>query len=132
MRFVDTSFWVGLQVPRDHRHREAVALWTSSSEPVRTSNLVVGETWTFLNRKAGRHAGLAFIDAVEHTSRISVLQVGTTTDRRAWDWLRNRDDRVYSYVDATSFEIMRAERIKEALAFDGDFSAAGFIEARSP
>ena len=62
---------------------------------------------------------------------MSVLQVGTTTDRRAWDWLRNRDDRVYSYVDATSFEFMRAERIKEALAFDGDFSAAGFIEVRS-
>ena len=33
-------------------------------------------------------------------------------------------------VDATSFEIMRRERITETLAFDGDFSAAGFIEVR--
>ena len=33
-------------------------------------------------------------------------------------------------VDATSFEIMRRERITEALASDGDFSAAGFIEVR--
>jgi len=33
-------------------------------------------------------------------------------------------------VDAVSFEIMRRERITEALAFDGDFAAAGFIEVR--
>jgi predicted nucleic acid-binding protein len=34
------------------------------------------------------------------------------------------------FVDATSFAIMRALRIREALAFDGDFSAAGFVELR--
>jgi len=27
---------------------------------------------------------------------------------------------------------MRRERITEALAFDGDFTAAGFVEARPP
>ena len=36
--------------------------------------------------------------------------------------------RVYSFVDATSFEVMRALRLREALAFDNDFAAAGFIE----
>ena len=50
-------------------------------------------------------------------------------DERAWDWLARHDERSYSYVDATSFEIMRRERIAEALAFDGDFSAA-FVEVR--
>ena len=51
-------------------------------------------------------------------------------DERAGDWLARHDERSYSYVDATSFEIMRRERIAEALAFDGDFSAAGFVEVR--
>jgi predicted nucleic acid-binding protein len=32
--------------------------------------------------------------------------------------------------DATSFAVMRSLRIKEALAFDGDFAAAGFTELR--
>jgi predicted nucleic acid-binding protein len=27
--------------------------------------------------------------------------------------------------------VMRRSRIREALAFDGDFSAAGFVEVRS-
>ncbi len=33
-------------------------------------------------------------------------------------------------VDATSFAFMRAKGIQEALAFDGDFAAAGFTELR--
>ena len=56
--------------------------------------------------------------------------VDASIDSRAWEWLHRHDERVYSYVDATSFEIMRRERITEALAFDGDFGAAGFIEVR--
>jgi len=34
-------------------------------------------------------------------------------------------------VDATSFPVMRRRRIREALAFDGDFNAAGFVEMRA-
>jgi predicted nucleic acid-binding protein len=34
-------------------------------------------------------------------------------------------------VDATSFATMRSLRIDVALAFDGDFAAAGFRELRA-
>lgn len=33
--------------------------------------------------------------------------------------------------DATSFELMHRDWIIDPLAFDGDFSAAGFVELRS-
>jgi predicted nucleic acid-binding protein len=36
----------------------------------------------------------------------------------------------YSFVEATSFVLMRKLRILEALAYDGDFAAAGFVELR--
>jgi predicted nucleic acid-binding protein len=45
-------------------------------------------------------------------------------------WLCRHDEREYSFVDATSFALMRSLRIREALAFDGDFTAAGFRELR--
>lgn len=49
---------------------------------------------------------------------------------RAWAWLRRRDEREYSFVDATSFEVMRARRLRQVLALDDDFTAAGFVEMR--
>ena len=51
-------------------------------------------------------------------------------DADAWRWLRRHDERPYSYVDATSFALMRKLRLRQALAFDGDFAAAGFVEVR--
>ncbi|WP_423919912.1 type II toxin-antitoxin system VapC family toxin [Candidatus Poriferisodalis sp.] len=129
MRFVDTSFWIGLLVPGDRRHSDAAALWPGNS-PLRTSNLVMGETWTWLRRRAGHSAALRFVNLVRQSPRVSIALADSAVDERAWEWLATHDERSYSYVDATSFEIMRRERITEALAFDGDFSAAGFVEVR--
>ncbi len=54
--------------------------------------------------------------------------VSEELEDQALQWLRRHDEREYSFVDATSFVLMRARRAREAFAFDGDFSAAGFIE----
>ena len=90
----------------------------------------MGETWTFLRRRAGHHVGLRFLSIVEGSARITLVHVDEELEREAWAWLRRHDERVYSFVDATSFAVMRRLRILEALAFDGDFSAAGFVEVR--
>ncbi len=42
-----------------------------------------------------------------------------------WTLLRRRDGH---RGDALSFEVMRRRALREALAFDGDFAAAGFAE----
>lgn len=56
--------------------------------------------------------------------------VDVETTAEAWRWLRRHDERKYSFVDAPSFALMKSYRIREALALDGDFSAAGFLEVR--
>jgi predicted nucleic acid-binding protein len=60
-----------------------------------------------------------------------VASVSREAEQEALNWLRRRDEREYSFVDATSFATMRALRVVSALAFDGDFSAAGFVELRA-
>ncbi len=54
--------------------------------------------------------------------------VSEELEDQALQWLRRHDEREYSFVDATSFALMRTRRAREAFAFDGDFNAAGFIE----
>ncbi len=130
MRFVDTSFWVALQYTKDANHAQAVVLWSSDTGPLLMTNLVLGETWTFLRRRTGHQAALAFLDRVARSPRVEVAHVQPTDEDDAWGWLRRHDERAYSFVDATSFVVMRRQRLREALAFDGDFAAAGFSELR--
>ena len=92
-----------------------------------------GETWTFLRRKDSHRTALAFIDRLDlltAADRLVVHRVTAEQEAGAWEWLRRRDERAYSFVDATSFRVMRDRRVREALAFDEDFAAAGFIEVR--
>jgi len=69
-------------------------------------------------------------DAALASRALTVEHVDKGTEHQAWQWLRRHDEREYSFVDATSFAMMRRLRIREALAFDGDFAAAGFVEVR--
>jgi predicted nucleic acid-binding protein len=91
---------------------------------------VLGETWTFLRRRRGHSDALRAIDAMCASRSVTVMRVPKATEEDAWDWLRRPDDPEYSFVDAASFAVMRSRRLQEALAFDGDFAAAGFVEVR--
>jgi predicted nucleic acid-binding protein len=130
VRFADTSFWFGLQERRDGRHESARALVARGVGRVVTTNHVVGETWTLLRRRSGHAAAVGFIDRLMVLPDTEVVHVDDALEADAWRWLRSRSEREYSFVDATSFAVMRRRRIREALAFDGDFNAAGFVEVR--
>ncbi len=131
MIFVDTSFWVALRNRRDTHHATAETLLRASSgASFLTTNHVRGETWTFLRRKAGHAAAVGFLDSLGQAPHVQVVAVSPDQEQAALGWLRVHDERPYSFVDATSFVVMKAMRIREALAFDADFAAAGFRELR--
>lgn len=132
MIFADTSFWVAAAALREDRHVEATELFTRHwREGLLTSNHARGETWTFLRRRYGHHAAVDFLNRLERTQRFQVVFVSEDLEREALRWLRRHDEREYSFVDATSFALMRSLRIRRVLAFDGDFTAAGFVELRA-
>lgn len=132
MIFVDTSFWIALRIPRDSRHEEATSLLRSVGDRhLITSNHVRGETWTFLRKRAGHASAVACLEAIAASPRLDVVHISQDLEEVALAWLRRHDERRYSFVDATSFALMRSLKIKDALAFDGDFSVAGFRELRA-
>ena len=131
MIFIDSSFWIAEFMPRDGRHGNAIAASRRvAAERLVTSTLVVGETWTYLRRRAGHVRAMRWLDGALGRIIVRVERIDDELEGEAWQWLRAHDERPYSFVDATSFALMRKLRIREALAFDGDFEAAGFVELR--
>lgn len=132
MIFADTSFWVAWNMSRDRHFQEADALVARYADSqLVVTNHIVGETWTFLRNKVGHRSAVAYLNEIETSRRVQVAQVSTELEATAWSWLRKHNERAYSFVDATSFAMMRSMKIREALAFDGDFTAAGFTELRA-
>jgi uncharacterized protein len=130
--FADTSFLVAAVDDRDQHYEAARQLLQKTSDRrIVTTNQVRGETWTTLRRKLWHGKAVEFLDSIGgEDQRIGVARVSEELEIEALDWLRRHDEREYSSVDATSFAYMRARRITEVLAFDGDFAAAGFTELR--
>lgn len=96
-----------------------------------TTNHVRGEAWTWVRRMASHGKATEMLDNLgDPGGHVSVNRVSEQMEVEALHWLRQHDEREYSFVDATSFAYMRAKGISEALAFDGDFAAAGFTELR--
>jgi predicted nucleic acid-binding protein len=128
--FVDTSFLIAGNDNRDRRHELAVQLFEAvAGRHMVTTNHVRGETWTWLRYKRFHTRAVEFLDSIEGDGQhMRVARVSEELEDHALDWLRLHDEREYSFVDATSFAFMRANGIHEALAFDGDFAAAGFTE----
>lgn len=94
------------------------------------ANHIVGETWSFLGRRMGHTSAVRFLDMIDQSPRLQIVTVPPSLEVEALLWLRRHDEREYSFVGATSFALMRSLTIHDALAFDGDFSAAGFHELR--
>ena len=129
--YVDSSFWIAQAMQSDDRAADASRLAELHGEkPLVTSRLVEGETWSFLRRREGHAHAMQWLDRVRAAARCRVEPVTREVEDEAWAWLRVHDERPYSFVDATSFALMRRLGIREALAFDGDFAAAGFVELR--
>jgi len=130
--FADTSFFVAGADERDEHHEVALRLLEDVADRrIVTTNHVRGESWTTIRRKLWHGRAVDLLDTLGGPGgRIQVARVSDALEADALRWLRRHDEREYSFVDSTSFAYMRAKGIDEALAFDGDFAAAGFTELR--
>lgn len=127
--FVDTGGFFASHVAEDRWHSQAAAaLQSLLAKRVRlvSTNLVLGETYTLLRIRYGPAAAWRFMDALDRSPSLQRIQVDAEADAAAWAILRRYQDQAFSYVDATSFAVMRALKLRRALAFDAHFAAAGF------
>jgi uncharacterized protein len=127
--FVDTGAWIALALGRDPYHDRAVAIWEqalSGGSRVFTSIPVMIETFTFLDRNVTRDVALAWKDAVVELRRVVLLECKRNDLQKAWEYFARKDLHKLSAVDATSFVLMKREKIRLAFSFDHHFASAGF------
>ena len=103
-RFADTSFWFARHVAGDRRHDQARRI--QPGPRVVTTEWVLGETWTLMNRRVGHQAAVACVAAIRRLPGVEIEPVSDADLTAAWRWLQSHDEREYSFVDATSFRVM--------------------------
>jgi uncharacterized protein len=127
--FVDTGAWIALALSRDPLHVQARDQWDllqGAGARLHTSIPVIIETFTFLDRNANRDVALTWKEAIYESGTVHILPCERLDLDQSWEYFRRRDLHKLSAVDATSFAIMKRERIRLAYAFDHHFAVVGF------
>lgn len=133
--FLDTSGWLAAVNTRDSRHKDVVKAYDellAARAAFVTSSLVISEMHALVVRERGAKAGCDLLDAVYSDPHYHIVAVDRDLEIAATDrWLR-RFEQKFSLADAVSFEIMRTERIRQALALDHHFEVAGYDLVPAP
>ena len=128
--FVDTGAWFAVQATDDRHHKTARAIFAqllAAGTALIVSNAVIGETYTLLRVSRGYREAKRFLDIVAQSRQIERRFVTEALERKAYEILEGFADHPFSFVDATSFALMREECIQHAFAFDAHFATAGFL-----
>jgi len=127
--FVDTGAWVALAVTTDPLHSRAKAAWEDLlrvGPRLVTSVPVVLETFTFLDRRGSRELALRWEASLATVRRLELVSFEVSDLPKVRALLANPKFHRLSFVDATSFVLMKQRAIRRALAFDVHFAVAGF------
>jgi uncharacterized protein len=128
--FIDTSAWIMLLNKSESGHQEAVRIYENLNRiGLITSNLIIGETYTWLRIKTGFQAAFGFLQTISRKAelrQIEIIYANALLEQQATLTLEKYADQRFSYADAVSFCIMQNLKIKKAFAYDQHFITAGF------
>jgi predicted nucleic acid-binding protein len=125
--FVDTSGLYALVNRRDPHHaspRETVERVLRSGHRLAITDYVMSESATLAKARGGFHLALKALDLVDQSVGIRVEWIQPARFGAAKAFFRRYHD--HSFVDCTSFVVMRELKLREALTSDRHFVEAGF------
>jgi predicted nucleic acid-binding protein len=130
--FVDTSGWACYFDSDEPNHQKASDLCQSviqHGKKLITTNYVISELLVLaIQRKRFPMAdAIKMIETIRGRPYIEIVTIDRDLDTATLVLLKNRLDKVWSWVDASSFVIMQQRGITQALTLDHHFVQAGFI-----
>lgn len=126
--FFDTNAYVALSDQEDSTYHKAHRLMESLKHknfiPI-TSSHIVSESLTVVSQKVGKGQALKFFDDLQN-SETETIFVDPIIHNQALELFPKIKSKNVSFVDATSFVIMKNRGIKVAFTFDQHFKTQGF------
>jgi predicted nucleic acid-binding protein len=125
--FIDTSALFALLDAGDKNHGAAKRIWGSlmtDRAPLVSSNYVLLETISILNRRLGKPAARGFQENIVPLLRLE--WVSPEVHSAGISAFLSAGRKNLSLVDQTSFHIMRKSGIRSAFSFDKHFVEQGF------
>jgi predicted nucleic acid-binding protein len=126
--FVDTSAFVALRNSSEAEHERARAALSgllSEGAGLFTSNYVFSETYTALLVRVGRAEAIEWGRRFRASGAIELVRLDQDVEDDAWEILESHGDKLWSYVDATSFALIERDGGGEAFSFDAHFGQRG-------
>jgi len=128
--FVDTSAWYALVDANDGNHSRASEFLSQALadyQKLISTNHVIGETYTLIRSRLGHNVAWEFLRRFWQSHRAEEVFVTQAWEKDAYTLLEHHPDQDFSFVDGTSFVMMREQGISHSFTFDRHFSVAGFI-----
>ena len=132
--FVDTSAFLAFKNRRDALHSEALTIKTrllDAGKSLLTSDYVLDESYTIIRLRAGHRIAVEFGEELRASRLVQIQYLSPDWIDAAWMLFKRYADKDFSFTDCTSFVLMQKLGLREALAFDGHFTQAGFRELRA-
>ena len=127
--FVDTAGWVACADAADPSHAGAVVARDTVLRRnllLVTSDYVVDETLTLLQRKLSLAVARAWWEQIEPSTRLRWELLTPARLEKARGMFFQFRDKDFSFTDCTSFVIMRELRLDRVLTSDAHFQQMGF------
>lgn len=126
--FIDTSGFLSLLDADDIWHSNAVNIWDtllSSNAKLVTTNYVLVETIALAQHRFGIESVSIFQENVYPL--LQIVWIDQTFHKSALEMVISFSRRKLSFVDCTSFEVMRHLGIEHTFSFDEHFKEQGFM-----
>jgi predicted nucleic acid-binding protein len=130
--FVDTSAWFSYVNRLDPDHTRIRSLFQTFQGRLVTSNFSFDETVIVSLYRLGDRVAVTVSEVLLAPTVVDLLWLTPDDEHRAWTLSFVRHDKTYSYMDCTSFVLMRHLRIQQTIALDADFQREGFLLLPAP
>jgi predicted nucleic acid-binding protein len=126
---VDTSGFFSLLNQDEREHPTAVRIFREEAARniLVTTEHVLVETATLLRARGTRELERKFFALLDATKRIRVVWASFALFTNTRDFFLKHQDKGWSFVDCSSFVLMREEGLRRALSTDRHFKQAGFV-----